>query len=340
MFGTMYGYNDGWPMNYEARGLIIRNCHIGYIGIRGGNSAMGLVVWHSDMLVQNNDIHDCGRRSISYNIYTDNNSQPNGLVFENVIFEHNTLHNGYHTTGFDISHGDARSSTLRNFLFRYNFIYDRESDDPNNDPDDYTSMGLYLWAGAATFENFKVYGNVFKNVKQKLFAIGGGTHVNLEIFNNVLFGMNPNISDYRAQATVNGDQQGLKYYNNIMFGTIDRSSSYPCQNFFYGGTEAGADTVDANLYYQLDENQYIVQTFSGSYQMEHWDDYQSETGWDSHSLSPRDPLFTDPGGDDFSLRPESSAIDAGSVSDHSFTGSGPNAGVLELSGYGSGPSEN
>jgi hypothetical protein len=144
MYGAMYGYNDGWPINYEVSGLILKNCHIGYIDIRGGNSAYGLSIWHSDMLVQNNHIHDCGRRSISYNVYTDNGKTTPNQVFENEVFEYNTLHNGYHTTGFDISHGDAMFDTFRNFIFRHNFIYHDPDDNPADGINDFTSLGLYL----------------------------------------------------------------------------------------------------------------------------------------------------------------------------------------------------
>ncbi|SHH77485.1 hypothetical protein SAMN02745124_01817 [Desulfofustis glycolicus DSM 9705] len=66
-------------------------------------------------------------------------------------------------------------------------------------------MGLYLWTGAATFEDFTITGNVLKNLKQKGLAIGSGSgrFVNLQICNNVLYGMNPNISDFRAQQIIN-----------------------------------------------------------------------------------------------------------------------------------------
>lgn len=52
--------------------------------------------------------------------YDDHREQE--LVFENVIFEHNTLHHGYHTTGFDISNG--WNDTFRHFVFCHNRDYD------------------------------------------------------------------------------------------------------------------------------------------------------------------------------------------------------------------------
>jgi hypothetical protein len=333
MFGAMYGYNDGWPMNYEVNGLIIKNCHIGYIGIRDASSAMGLVIWHSDMLVQNNDIHDCGRRSISYNIYTDNNSQPDDMVFENVIFENNTLHNGYHTTGFDVSHGDNRENTLRNFTFRNNLIYDVNTDDPNGRVDDYTSMGLYLWTGAADFENFKIYNNVLKNIKQKGFAIGSGTgvHRNLEIYNNVLYGMNPNISNYRAQAHIGGTHQNLRFNNNIMYGTIERGN-YASRCLYLGVSRSGVASLDYNLYYQDYQAQQIISNSSGSYWMSDWTDYLNDTGWDQHSPAPQNPLFVNPDNNDFHLLSGSVGLNAGMNVGLPYEGSAPHIGIDDAIG--------
>ncbi len=341
MYGTMYGYNDGWPMNYERHGLIIKNCHIGYIGIRGGASAMGLAIWHSNMLVQNNEIHDCGRRSISYNIYTDNSAQPNGLVFANVVFENNTLHHGYHTTGFDVSHGDARVNILRDFTFRNNFIYDVNSDNPNGRIDDYTSMGLYLWTGAADFVDFKIYNNVFKNIKQKGLAIGSGSgmHRNLAIYNNVLYGMNPNISGYRAQAHIGGNHQNLRFNNNIMYGTID-PNAFVSRCLYVSEDQSGVASLDNNLYFQDYPNQQIIEAFSGSYTISTWKNYQIATGWDKNSpdpgqipdpepspRKPQNPWFVDPNSNDFRLRPGSSALSAGIDVGLPFTGQAPDIGI-------------
>jgi hypothetical protein len=72
-------------MAYEVHGLQVKNCHIGYMGAKGAALAIGLQVWDSDMLVQNNGIHDCGRRNISYNVYSD--TRTSSLVFSNVAFD-------------------------------------------------------------------------------------------------------------------------------------------------------------------------------------------------------------------------------------------------------------
>lgn len=308
MYGTMYGYNDGWPMDDEVRGLVIQNCHVGYIGIRGGDSAMGLVVWHSDLIVRNNDIHDCGRRSISYNVYTDNGKNTPDLVFENVLFENNVLHNGYHTTGFDISHGDAMFDTFRNFTIRNNFIWDDPEDDPTGDPNDFTSMGIYLWSGAGLFTDFKVYNNILKNIKQKSIAVGGVD--NLEIYNNTIYGTNPNIGSYRPMVSIGGDNANFKFYNNIVHGTVD-SNAFLSRCVYIGSGVTEVTQMDHNLYFQDDPDQVLVYTFSTSYRLADWIDYQDDTGLDLNSPDPQSPRFADAQNDDFRLQSDSPAINAG-----------------------------
>jgi hypothetical protein len=310
MFGTMYGYNDGWPMDYEVRGLTIKNCHVAYIGIRGGNSAMGLTIWHSDMLVQNNDIHDSGRRNISYNVYTDNGKNTPNQVFENVIFEGNTLHNGYHTTGFDISHGHTMFDTFRNFTFRNNFIWDDPDDDPTDSPNDFTSMGLYLHPGAGQFTDFKVYNNIFKHLKQKSLAITGCD--NLSIYNNTIYGTNPNIGSYRPMVSLSGDYTNLEFYNNIVYGTVDHDD-FLSRCVYLGSGDVEVTTLNNNLYFQDDAEQVIHYSSYSSYRMNdsEWAAYQTDTGWDTDSPAPSNPLFVDAENMDFYLEAGSPAIDAG-----------------------------
>lgn len=307
MYGIKYGYDDGWPMNTVVSGLVIRNCHIGYMGVKGAPSAIGLQIWHSEMVVRNNVIHDCGRRNISYNVYGDVRTDP--LTFQNVLFEKNILHHGYHTTGFDISCGYG--DTFRNFVFRNNFIWDDPSADPGDGPNDFTSMGIFLDAGPATFTDFKLYNNILKYTKQKSIVLVGVT--NTSVFNNTLYGMNERSGGgYRGMVHVTGGVQNLRIENNIFHGTVDSQFLVLQCVVFSDGSENGT-TMNRNLYFQEDDSQYIVTINSGSsYTMGDWLTYLNDTGWDADSPSPQNPLFMDAENNDFRLQGESPAVDEGS----------------------------
>ena len=323
MYTTMYGYDDGWPMDYEVHGLNIQNCHIGYVGIQGGSSAMGLQIWHSDMVVRNNEIHDCGRRSISYNVYLDNGRSANNLVFENVLMEGNVLYHGFHTTGFDISceagsGGSTFGDTFRNFTLRNNVIWDDPNDDPQASPNDFTSMGMYLWGEAALFSNFNVYNNVFMNIKQKLLILHGVTQT--RVFNNTFYGMNARAgvlgggSAYRGMVNINGAVSDLSFDNNIVYGNVD-SAQYHLQCVtFSGGAESGMTSMNRNLYFQDDQTQPLITTTARSYTAGQWSAYQtSGLGFDQDSPPPGNPRFTNAQTADFSLQMGSPAIDQGAV---------------------------
>ena len=321
MYTTMYGYNDGWPMDYEVHGLNILNCHIGHIGIQGGGAAMGLQIWHSDMVVRNNEIHDSGRRNISYNVYLDNGRSTPNLVFDNVLFDNNVLYHGFHTTGFDIScapgsGGDTFNDTFSNFTFRNNFIWDDPADDPMDNPNDFTSMGIYLYGESAVFTNFRVYNNVLKHIKQKLLILHNVT--NTEVFNNTFYGMNERAgvlgtsSGYRGMVNVSGDVQNLSFDNNIVHGNVASDQFHLQCISFSGSAMDGVTSMNHNLFYQEHADQILVSTPSGSYDRNEWDDYQtSGLGFDQDSPSPQDPLFVDAANSDFHLQSQSPAIDVG-----------------------------
>ncbi len=324
MFAIQKGYDDGWPMNAQVRGLNILNCHIAYMGIIGADSAFGMQIWHSDMLVKNNEIHDCGRRGISYNVYGDQREED--LIFENVIFEDNVLYHGYHTTGFDISNG--WTDTFRNFVFRNNFVWDDPADDPTAAPNDFTSMGLYLAPGGE-FVDFKIHRNVLVNIKQKALAIGG-VH-GLEIYNNVIYGMNGNIGAYRPMVSISGDYQGVRFVNNIIYGTVD-AAAFESRGVYFSGGTGGVIDMDHNLYYQLSPAQPIVYVDGTSYDMSEWQQYRAATGWDAASPDPQPPLFVDADHDDFGLTPDSPAVDRGLLIpgfNDDYQGDAPDIGAVE-----------
>jgi hypothetical protein len=332
MYTTMAGYDDGWPMDYAVRGLNIKNCHIGYIGIRGGSSAMGLQIWHSDMIVRNNEIHDSGRRNISYNVYLDKGRTKKNLVFENVLFEDNVLYHGFHTTGFDVScepgtGGTTFGDTFKNFTFKGNFIWDDPTDNPADNLNDFTSMGIYLWGESAIFTDFNVQNNILKHIKQKGLVIYSVQKA--RIFNNTFYGMNPNIGSDRPMVSVAGAYTDLKFNNNIVHGTVPKLS-FEVRCVHFSDTGAGVSSMNNNLYFQEDPTQYLVYVSSKGYTAATWSTYlAAKPGWDTSSPAPGNPLFVDAAKNDFRLQPASPARNKGMNVGVPYLGAAPDIGALE-----------
>ena len=61
--------------------------------------------------------------------------------------------------------------------------------------------------------------------------------------------------------------------------------------------------------------------------MSGWAEYLGNTGWDTNSPLPQDPLFLDPDSDDFHLQEGSAGIDAGVDVGPLFHGPAPDIGV-------------
>jgi hypothetical protein len=276
------------------------------------------------MKVRNNEIHDSGRRNISYNIYLDNGRSASGLVFENVLIENNTLYHGFHTTGLDIScspgsGGDTLGDTLRNFTIRNNLIYDDPSDDPQAAPNDFSSMGIYLWGESATFINFRLYNNVLKHIKQKALILYNVK--SSDVFNNTFWGMNEQAgvlgtsTDYRALVTVASDVEDLTFDNNLLYGNVRDDQFHLQLVSFSDGSEAGVIRMNRNLYYQEDPNQALVNTSGGSFDVSEWEEYRAAFAFDADSPTPGDPLLLNPDEFEFTPTKNSPAVNAGAPVD-------------------------
>ncbi|KKK60936.1 hypothetical protein LCGC14_3019380, partial [marine sediment metagenome] len=111
------GIRNDWPggINGQTRqvsGLEIRNCHIHHIAYKGSVSGVGIIPIFSDVIIEDNEINDCGRRAISFNI----DGSGNADTCENIIIRNNNFHDGWHTTGLDL----ATASTMVYDIQYYN----------------------------------------------------------------------------------------------------------------------------------------------------------------------------------------------------------------------------
>ncbi len=305
LFLQSKGFYGGYPAR-EAHGLTIRNNHIGYVGIKGAASAYGLAVWHSDMLIRNNEIHDCGRRSVSYNVYATRD-----VLFENVTIDRNYFHHGYHTTGVDIS--NSGTDHMDGFVISNNLF----EGDPTVDLGAAESFNSnHIWTdtnpdGALT--NFVFFNNVFTHCHGKGLTVNGIT--NASVFFNTFYGVNPTLANYQAQLYLSGTVGNVVVRNNVFYNDVD-----PAFNPYFFCVKADVGQMpeidmDRNLFFSSLPDASIVDIvgITGSYTMSEWDTYRSETGWDANSPAPQDPDFIDAPAGDLHLGSISPARGAGEL---------------------------
>lgn len=303
LFTQSKGFYAGYPAR-EAHDLTIRNCHVAYVGIKGAASAYGLAVWHSDLLVQSNEIHDCGRRSVSYNIYATRT-----VTFENVTIEDNHFHHGFHTTGLDIS--NSGTDEIRNFTIRRNLFEGDPTVDLASTPEAFNSNHIWTHAGSGAMTDFVFVNNIFTHCHGKGLTVNGIS--NVLVAYNTFHGVNPTLANYQAQLYFSNDVADVVVRNNVFSNDVD-----PTFNSYFMCVKADIEQLaeidmDFNLFHTSDPGAFIVDIvgISGSYTADEWGVYTNETGWDASSPTPSDPLFVDAPSGDLHLDEGSPAIGAG-----------------------------
>jgi uncharacterized repeat protein (TIGR02059 family) len=293
-------------------GLVIKNCHIHHIGVKNSLAAYGMEVWHSDMLIQNNTIHDCGRRSISLNIYKGN------LTVNNIVVEQNILYHGFHTTGVDIN---TELGTLNNLIIRNNLIYDDVTETLDG-VESYGSIGIFAKTEGGSISNLYIYNNLLLNTTSTAIQIDG--ILSSYIYNNTIYGINPNLVEGNGIYLGSGTNYILK--NNIIY-----SNAVSVKNPGYRSLQiidaTGTVISDYNLFYCTDAAAYPIAWRSRSYNTSEWDIYKLLTGQDLHSPYPTNPRFIS--SSDYHLQLSSPAIDAGTDVGLPYSGKAPDLGAYE-----------
>lgn len=310
------GVNENYSPSYNLSGLQVTNCDIGYMGVKNGSNMYGMNVRHSDMHIAHNEIHNCGRRGISLVVY---DTEP-VMTIENIVIEHNYFHSGYHTTGVDLNvTGDH---TVRDVTIRYN----RFAGDPNHELDnpntttvvegDPNSNSLYIanqGGSGAYIGQVDIYGNVFS------YASGSDIKLetvdDIEIYHNTFYGFNPTLSNIQANiylSEIGGDITNITVVNNLFYCNFDKTGTTALTPVKVNEEYRDEALIDYNLYYSPDPAARLIRiNYGRHYAFSEWTEYVAETGYDSNSPAPADPLFIDPASGDFRLREGSPAIGAG-----------------------------
>jgi len=295
-------------------GFTLSNCHLGWVGSREDEAGYNLAVVRNDYLVQNCEIHEGGRRNISFHIY-----DASDLTFDGIIIEGNELYSGYHGSGFGIAmDGGRHNNHFKNIIIRNNLMYNESTRNPSVDGFASSSLGA-LRAGEtdATIEDVSIYNNIFKNTM--IYAIQIENVDTIKIYNNTFYDFNHNIprgsgNEYQLEFA-NGNTQ-VKIKNNIFYGTgvYSYQSNY---NIVIQSSQLTSEIeLDYNLFYQSDASMTMVYTaVNGGYYRttgdKDWDDFKSDYPlWQANGPGIVDPEFTDDP-DDLSLTVGSPAIGAG-----------------------------
>lgn len=256
------------------------------------------------MLVQGNEIHDCGRRSVSYNVYATRN-----VLFENVTFDGNHFHHGFHTTGLDIS--NSGTDQFHDFVVSNNLF--------EGDPTvDLGAAGAFnsnhIWTHTnpgGALADFAFFNNIFTFHHGKGLTINGIT--NAFVAFNTFSGVNPTLTNYQAQLYFSNTVTNATVRNNIFVNDVD-----PSFNQYFLCVKADVEHIgeidmDHNLFFTVSPNAFFADVvgIAGSYQMHEWSEYLSDTGWDGSSPPPQQPGFVNGPAGDLHLAPGSAAIGAG-----------------------------
>jgi len=301
MFARRHGIYPGYN-EVEAHGLRITDCRIGCIGVKGGASAYGIAAWHSDMLIKGNTIHDCGRRGVSLNTYT--NYTP-GLTLSNIRIDGNHFFNGFHTTGPDVSSMSGRGHTMHDVTICNNLIDDRGIVELEG-----TSNAIYINATSGnSYHHFYLYNNVILGASARAILL-----FNLDrplIAHNSVFGNHPNANPYALITFV--DVTNIDFRNNIVHSTLmnppsmsrcvldEENTSFSYRNY--------------NLYFQSNPDQPFTGSENGfggwNVFMWQWQTWTQGSGFDLNSPEPQDPRFVDANAGNLELQPGSPAANAG-----------------------------
>ena len=316
-----YGARSGLLASATANrtGMTITNCRVGWIGVKGGNVASGIMSAYSNTLIDSCIANDIGRRAIEVAVFT------SGVVCDGWKVTNCEIYDGYHA-GYDIALTNA-GGTIRNVEIAYNYAWQSTTENlvaPESYPFGFNDL---VNSGGGTCENILIHHNVLKQSGTRSISLDGLT--NVQVYNNTFYGNNVNATTFE-HIKITPNCVNVKIKNNIFYQTTNGTNWYDV----WVGAPGIITEMNYNLHYHALAGPKVYGLSGGaSYTQAQWATYKSATGFDANSPAPGNPLFAGTGvRASFTLNPGSPAIDVGQVIPgitDGFSGSAPDLGALE-----------
>jgi uncharacterized protein (TIGR02145 family) len=264
-------------------GLIVENLKISHISTKNSELAYGIDAGYADMTVRNCEIHNCGRRGISFHIYGSYN-------LTNVLVEDCYFHDGYHTTGPDFSVGSSSSylTKISNITIRRNLFSEPLT---SNAYAHQLFFQNYRWSQQdATISDVYIYSNVFLTPSAGSSAIMTEGVNSIYIYNNTFYNNN-NAGSFHMWANSNCRLIALK--NNIFYTTYASDADGKGTGIFIKSTQ-DYTKIDSNynLYYRINNSLEIIEReYVSGYYMNGIALIRSQLGYELNSPTPANPNF-------------------------------------------------
>jgi hypothetical protein len=305
-FGIYEGITYNWKYpQLDLKGLKIENCEIAYIGgniLNNGNeNGFGIDVAYSDMILRSCEIHHCGRRGLSFHVYG------SGFTVKNVLIEQNYFHDGYHTTGVDISVGSGSfKASFDGVIIRRNLFSDPPASFATSE---HIFIQNYNYSNLSSrAENIYIYSNIFKSPAHSAIMMEGTQSV--YIYNNTFFNHNSTKRGNVMHLWIDANNSLVKVKNNIFYSELSYDISGNGLELF-SLTDFKKVDADYNLYYRINSSLNIINYKKTGYCSSQIATVRSTFGWENHSPAPSNPRFVSVS--DFHLQPGSPAIGSGTA---------------------------
>jgi len=307
---------DNEPNTTGLTDFTLKNCHIAWVGTMhsgdGGTEdthGYNVSVARSNMLIQNNEIHNGGRRQISINWYSVNNN-----TADNIVIENNWCHDGNHGSGMACDVTDNSNNHVTNIYVRNN-LFTQLEDWGTHEDDEYSTFGSFrALSSGSSISGIYIYNNVYKYVSNYCYQFVCVD--NVYIYNNTFYDLNHHFNTYAYHLQLAGQNgqscTNVNIKNNIFYTTNTYSVQHSHMNInYYNAMLPAQVNMDYNLFYELDHALWLITLADaipsgGRYNTANWATLKSTYGWQAHEPT----LNTIPG---WVSAPDNLNLAAGSV---------------------------